>query len=491
MDGQELDTTTGGEPGGQDAATAARLAKLRAARPPSSQASGLPRRSRRAALSPSELKRLREQHLTRPVDLSDTKITGLTARVSPGGGVKFYFRWRVAGGGFRRVTLDAASIDEARDKAGKAKDAAAIGRDPRSTPAARSKATARTVAETVPDYIAALRERGRAAGYVRNVERMFALHVLPHLGRKRLVDLTREDLAGLFSRLRAAKSTKAKGQGGTLTAMVNRVHTQVTALLAWAVQEGRIPPGVAPVVPKPVQLEPSARALKEQTKPELRPEHLARLWLAVEDEPARVRSLVRLLCLLPMRREELTRLSWHEVRAVLDTDNVVTADTDTFGGPRLDIPAGRMKGGRPQVMPLPPEAVAILRSMSSARGARGDYVFSASAGAKPYAGWRTLASRLHATCADMPRGWVVHDLRAGIVTTMGEAGEDEAVIARLLHHSEIARRGVTARYDRSRRLRPMLEALERWQAALFAAVTAEQRRRLGQSATVVPLSKAN
>ena len=43
---------------------------------------------------------------------------------------------------------------------------------------ANAKATAKTLAEVVPDYLAALKDRGRAEGYRRNVERLF--EVLGH-----------------------------------------------------------------------------------------------------------------------------------------------------------------------------------------------------------------------------------------------------------------------------------------------------------------------
>jgi integrase len=229
-------------------------------------------------------------------------------------------------------------------------------------------------------------------------------------------------------------------------------------------------------MPRPVAEEPSARALREEAKMLLRPEHIARFWLAVGDDPPHGRCLARLLCLLPLRREELTRLTWGKLRGVLPGDNLLMADAELFQGPRLELKAARMKGRRPQVKPLPPAAVALLREAHETRGADGPHVFSASAGRSPHIGWRRLAAGLREVCRDMPSGWVVHDIRGGIATAPGEAGEDEAVIARLLHHAPAARIGVTARYDRSRSLQPMLDALALWEAALLKAVAAEERR---------------
>ena len=474
-------------PAAEEDAKARRLADLVARRgavaaAPAGEAEASPadapgrrNRKRKVNLTDKRMAEIATRDLARRLEIADATMVGLTARVAPGGRITFTYRWR-ADGGFRRVNLDAATVAEAREKASQAKGAAGIGRDPRATSAAHQKATARTVADTVPDYIEALRQRGRAESYRTSVARMFALHVTPLIGRKRLVDLTRADLANLYARVAASRSAKAKGAEGTLAAMPNRVHAQVTALLGWAEQVGRIPPGTVPVLSRPVAEEPSARALREESKVLLRPEHVAWIWRAVEGEPGHVRRLVRLLCLLPMRREELTQLAWPEVRSVLPDDNLRVADAELFQGPRLELAAARMKGRRPQIMPLPPLAVALLREGYEDRGEDGPHVFSASAGRKPYAGWRTLADRLRDMCPGLPAGWVVHDIRGGIATAMGEAGEEESVIARLLHHAPAARIGVTSRYDRSRRLRPMLEALERWEAALLKAVAVEERR---------------
>jgi hypothetical protein len=241
-------------------------------------------------LTDKRLAEIATRDLVKRVEIADATMTGLTARIAPGGRVTFTYRWRTDGG-FRRVNLDAASVAEARERALQAKGATSIGRDPRSTLAAHHKATARTVADTVPDYIEALRQRGRAESYRRNVEQMFARHVTPVIGQKRLVDLNRADLADLYSQVAARRSPKAKGAGGTLAAMPNRVHAQVTALLGWTEQVGRLPPGTIPVLPRPVSEEPSARALREESKVLLRPEHLARIWRAVEGEPGHVRVM--------------------------------------------------------------------------------------------------------------------------------------------------------------------------------------------------------
>ena len=74
------------------------------------------------------------------------------------------------------------------------------------------------------------------------------------------------------------------------------------------------------------------------------PDRYAGRWLAVAEERLHVRHLVRLLLLLPSRRQEITTLSWPEVIDLADEKPVVSLDRTTFDGPRLDLPPARMKG---------------------------------------------------------------------------------------------------------------------------------------------------
>jgi integrase len=453
------------------------------------------RQPRRLALTDRRLDGWATRRLTKPIDLSDTTVRGLVARVQPSGGRSFYFRWRV-GMEFRRVRLDAATVEEARRKAVEAKAAVAIGRDPRVTKAVHSPTTALTVTEAIRDYVGdeLLVRRGRNRRYVENVRRLFQNHVEPHIGGVRLIDITHADLSRLFTTLMRIASAKARGEivGAApsrsrrpkrtidgrpkrVSVMPNRVHCQVMGLLRWAEEDGRVPPGSIPKVRKPIQTEPSMRRLKAGTKRVLALAHLAALWLAVEDEPEHVRVLLRLLLLLPLRRQEITALEWSEVRGL---SVEMSADTTVFVGPRLDIPAERMKGNRPHLVPLPPLAAGLLRGMARGRGNAGPYVFSTTSGRTPFAGWQSLVDRLRRRCPDLPVGWTVHDFRTGIATCMGEALDiDEMLIARLLAHSMETRLGITWRYDRSRRIRPMLDTLTKWEALLVEEVERLRQQR--------------
>ena len=493
-----------------------------AATPDAAPPPTLPRQSRRTNLTDRKLDDLAAKRLTKPVDISDLTQKGLVARVRPNGSRAFYFKWRPASGGgaerkFRSIRLDAANVAEARQKASAAAAAVAIGRDPRVTVAAHNPASAITVSVAIGQFKEYLTSKGNSPKYVTNAERLLRNHVEPELGNHRLIDLTQRDISLLYAKVATLVTAKAKGepvlnqQGPPsakrrkgrpvdstkrrVTTLPNRLHTQVSHLLRWATEEGILPPSAAPVVRRPVKVEPSQQRLNDGTKRVLRVGHFARIWLAVEHEPVHICVLVRLLILMPLRREEMTGLLWSWVKGIDDEENVLTLDPTAFTGPRLDIPASRMKGRkRPQLMPLPPLAVDMLREMAGQRGVGGEHVFSVNAGRTGFAGWQSLMARLRKRCDDMPDKWHIHDFRTGFATETGDRlNAEESVIQRVLHHSNAARLGVTWRYDQSKRVDAMLRVLTDWQALVVQAVEAEQKRRdanaNGTSAQMITLPR--
>jgi hypothetical protein len=139
--------------------------KLEAPGQPGDAPPQLPRQARRTNLTDRKLDDVATKRLMRPVDISDTTVKGLVARVRPNGTRSFYFRWRLTSGGaatrkFRTIRLDAANVAEARKKAAEAVSAVAIGRDPSVTIAAFSQTSAVTVADAIGMYATYLRAKG-------------------------------------------------------------------------------------------------------------------------------------------------------------------------------------------------------------------------------------------------------------------------------------------------------------------------------------------
>jgi len=187
-------------------------------------------------------------------------------------------------------------------------------------------------------------------------------------------------------------------------------------------------------------------------------DELASIWRAAKADPSPiVPALLRLLILVPLRREEWTRAAWDEIKI-----NPATGDW------ALHIPAARMKGKRPNTVSLPRAAIELLEPM---RGGEG-FIFSATGGRTSFAGWKRAAARI-AKAADLRTPWTRHDIRRGAATGMGNAGIRETAIARILAHSPRGFLGVTRTYERSDRSDEIREALERWAEVVGGAVEAQ------------------
>lgn len=307
-----------------------------------------------------------------------------------------------------------------------------------------------TVAAAVEGW---LTDAGLKSGAM--VRRRLELHVLPTFGKRLLGEVEQRDISALLRDLRHSKK---------LTSEVNRVRGSLSALWTWAMKQGEVERN--PVLATAKVQEPSLERERAGTLRVLALDELASVWRAAKaDSSPIVSALLRLLILVPLRREEWTRVTWAEI----DIDG-----TDRW---TLKIPAARMKGNRPHAVPLPQAAVELLKPMCGGEG----FIFSVTGGHTPFAGWKRAAARI-ANAADLKEPWVLHDLRRGVATAMGDAGVREMVIARILAHSPKSFLGVTRTYERSDRGDEVRDALERWAAVLEGAVTSQAEATLASAA---------
>jgi integrase len=173
---------------------------------------------------------------------------------------------------------------------------------------------------------------------------------------------------------------------------------------------------------------------------------LKAVWVAVEDEP--MRDLVRLLLLIPLRRDEAAGLRWSEV---------------DINGARIVVAAERMKNGNAHELPLPGQALALLAARKPADAKGVDLVFPSSE-SKPYVGWNRLLTRIRKTLerdeAGRDHRFSVHDIRRGFVSHL--AGRfDVDLLDQCLSHT---RKGVLGIYQRSRRMPERAAAMRAWGA---------------------------
>jgi len=241
----------------------------------------------------------------------------------------------------------------------------------------------------------------------------------------------------------------------------NRVYTSLRGLYRWCVEAGLRPDDPSALFRKPTKEEPSAARRREGTESLLDMNELARLWNAAPTLPGSVLSdLLKCLLLVPLRREEWTGLEWGEVRENFTADG--------WAGSALQIPAARMKGRRPAVVPLAAAAREILKERHKITG-RSAYVFSVPGKDAAFAGWRrgadTLREALNASLLIKTQrsDWSPHTIRASVATAMvRDLRAEELLVGRVLQHSPRSVLGITDTYQRSARLAEQAALLSRW-----------------------------
>jgi integrase len=229
--------------------------------------------------------------------------------------------------------------------------------------------------------------------------------------------ITRQQIVTAFDRI-------------ALTAPIgaNRSLANCQAFLNWAVGRGHI--GVNPALGIP---KPSPERIRERT-PSL--DEIVEIWRAAEEIGYPFGPAVKLLMILPMRREEVSSLR---------LDEMDFADFESKAGPLWPLPADRTKNGRALRVPLPSLACDVIRTTLSSpmRPQSCDLHFSTT-GETPSSGWTKAKRRLDSiigqnrwragNSAAMPH-WRIHDLRRSFATLACEELQiDPTVADRCLNH---------------------------------------------------------
>jgi integrase len=168
---------------------------------------------------------------------------------------------------------------------------------------------------------------------------------------------------------------------------------------------------------------------------------LRAVWSAAEGEEAC--DLLRFLLLVPLRRNEVSGLTWREVDLEQD---------------RVRVAAHRMKARELHELPLSPPARAILE----ARAITSDLVFPTSEG-KRFVNWDRLLARIRRKIGEGEAGraerFSLHDIRRAFVTALAERDHDIDLLDQVLSHT---RRGVLGVYQRAQRMAERERALSTW-----------------------------
>ena len=361
-------------------------------------------------------------------DLADAMQPGLRLRMTPAGGSAWVLACRDRAGRMRRFPLGqwpTLTISEARSEARalhhrvrqEGADPIAERRRQRAA-GASARAGIGTLAALLDLYE---RQKGSALRswpeYRRSIGRVFG----PFLGRA-LADLQL-----------AADGYPAQQQASLGVRCVRPV-------LKWASAPGRAYCGaeLAGITP-PATVQRRQRVLTR--------EELARLLPVLRASDRPYGAALRLMLLTLCRREEIGGARW--------------GDVDWQAG-TLTITAERSKNRQPHVVPLPRQAIDLLRARRPEQPDLGAPIFATSRGGQ-LPNWDRGTKEIMA--ASGTAGWHRHDLRRTGATLLGEMGELPDMIEAALNHAAV-RSPLAATYNRSRYRPQVAAALQRLADAL-------------------------
>lgn len=278
------------------------------------------------------------------------KSDGKAAKLFDGGGLHLYLSptgsktWRMA---YRAAgkpqTLSfgpypAVGLAEARQKRDEAKTRLRNGTDPKPQ---RARATVTLETASATYWVG---RKDLSESYLDNATRAIAVHVLPTLGQRDIGQITREELLATLMHLDAAGKHS----------YVRKVRMWLGQVWDWAIEQGH------------ASTNPPRLIRPEKAFGKSKVQHFAALELTdMSDFMARLLTekelqsvlACMLLALTWVRTNELRMMQWAEI------------DGDTWR-----IPEGKMKRRKDHVVPLPRQALMLLRKLK-ARNRGSVYVF--------------------------------------------------------------------------------------------------------------------
>jgi integrase len=371
------------------------------------------------------------------IPLWDSEIKGLGVRLTSTGAKSYVFAYRHHGRA-RRVTIAKTSALEPFQARRRAKELAAmvaVGRDPQAEEEAKAQAAAAerqrqrdTFERIAADFVEKHAKKSNRSWA--KTEAVLARHVLPHWGARPVEGIKRRDVLRLLDDV-----SETRGPGAA-----DDVRKALSRLFNWCVERE-----IIPASPMAGMRRPAKQASREHV---LSPQELRRVWEAAGELGYPFGSFFRLLILTGQRRNEVAKLRWDRLDLAADQ-------------PVWRLEAEDTKAKRVHLLPLSPEAVAILRDLQKDRSDDG-YVFTTT-GDTPISGFSKAKQQLDKRSG--VTGWILHDLRRTAASGLAKLNSSEAVLSRILNHAPSRSEGITGRvYNHHDYLPQMRSALEQWAA---------------------------
>jgi integrase len=416
-------------------------------------------------------------------EIPDGKIGGLYLVVQPSGAKSWALRYRVAGSP-KKFTIGpypSIGLAAARKRAQKALAAVVDGVDPSAQKKAAREAekaansTADRVETVVDAYVMSYLAKKAKPSWAKEAERLLRVEILPKFGKKRLRDLTDDDIHKLLKEI---------AERAPITA--NRTFAVFRKLCHWAMSRdgGKlIKTSPCDGVEMPTAERPRDRVLDDA--------EIKLAWEAFEAVGWPFGPIGKLLLLTGARRDEVASMEWRE----LDLEAGVWR-----------IPRERTKNKRAHEIPLPAAVVDILKGLPRVEPTRRvdgtvppALVFSTT-GATAVSGFSRAKEAVDAAIVDSLReeatarggdpddikapDWVIHDLRRTVATNLQKLGVRLEVTEAVLNHVSGSRAGIVGIYQRHEWAAEKRQALDAWARRLESIVTG------AEASNVVELSAA-
>lgn len=370
----------------------------------------------------------------KPIKLTDGN--GLYLLVRPSGSKLWRYKYRIAGrenlfaiGEYPTVNLQAARAarDDAREFVKKGLHPSHARQEVLSARINEGKATFRAVSD---EWL----EKKRKAWTERHfgeILRMLEVDAYPFIGNRPMRTITAHDVLALMRRV--------EERGSPSVAI--KLRQYVSNVFQYAVITLRADTDPASVLRGSVLKPPTenARALSR--------EELKALFRQLPTYKSRRTAIaIRLLMMLFPRTIELCRARWEEI---------------DLGTAEWKVPAEKIKSRRLHVVPLPSQAVKLLRELQEMYGNRG-YILPIlhSNRKRPHMSRATINRAIDYMVPDNPEPITGHDFRATASTNLHEMGWKDEVVEMQLSHKDKDRTRST--YNHAKYLPERREMMQAW-----------------------------
>lgn len=378
------------------------------------------------ALTDTALKALKPRDKT--YTLADDR--GLYVEVFPTGGVVWRYRYRLKGK-LEKLTLGkypSLTLKNARVKRDEAAQMAAMGTSPAEQKqlAKAAAADATTVAEFGERFFADIVVKDRADLTI--PRRYFAKSIVPAIGAKPVREVTTEDVRAII--------WKKKHEG--FDAAAGQIRGVLKRLFDYAMTAGLVTTN--PVLALPMRHVHKAKARERA----LSSEEIRSFLRAVLESNIRRQFKIglHLILLTMVRKSELLLARWAHV---------------DLQASEWHIPAEHSKTGKPHIVFLSTQAVALFKELHALAGGSDLVMPGRGSLTKPFA-HNAINNALKVSLSGQAiPAFTVHDLRRTASTLLHECGWPSDVVEKALNHTIGGVRGVYNRAEYAEQRRMMLQ----------------------------------